>query len=116
MNQLNFLTFEEILVVFLHKLNLFLTVTSIKLNLFIIMIFSSSSSSSQGTFVSMAVCSDGSYGIEKGLIYSFPVATKADHSYQIVQGLSIDDFARSKMDATMAELIEERDTALSVCA
>lgn len=70
----------------------------------------------EGTFVSMAVCSDGSYGIEKGLIYSFPVATKADHSYQIVQGLSIDDFARSKMDATMAELIEERDTALSVCA
>lgn len=69
-----------------------------------------------GTFVSMAVCSDGSYGVEKGLIYSFPVATKADHSYQIVQGLSIDDFARSKMDATMAELIEERDTALSVCA
>lgn len=69
-----------------------------------------------GMFVSMAVCSDGSYGIEEGLIYSFPVATKADHSYQIVQGLSIDDFARSKMDATKAELIEERDTALSVCA
>lgn len=69
-----------------------------------------------GSFVSMAVCSDGSYGIEKGLIYSFPVRTKADHSYQIVQGLSIDDFARGKMDATMQELQEERDMALGVCA
>jgi malate dehydrogenase len=68
-----------------------------------------------GQWVSMGVTSDGSYGIEKGLIYSFPVTIKPDHTYTIVTGLSIDDFARSKLDATMAELVEERDSALQAC-
>jgi malate dehydrogenase len=58
--------------------------------------------------VSMAVYSDGSYGIEKGLIYSFPVTCK-NGDWQIVQGREINDFSREKMQATEAELIEERD-------
>jgi len=69
----------------------------------------------QGDWVSMGVTSDGSYGIEQGLIYSFPVQIKPDHTYSIVQGLAINDFAREKMDATMKELIQERDDAVKAC-
>ncbi len=58
--------------------------------------------------VSMGVYSDGSYGIEKGLIYSFPVTCKGG-DWQIVQGLDINDFSREKMQATEQELVEERD-------
>ncbi|HET7735233.1 MAG TPA: malate dehydrogenase [Nocardioidaceae bacterium] len=61
-----------------------------------------------GDWVSMAVRSDGSYGVPEGIIYSFPVTTK-DGNWEIVQGLDISDFSRGKMDATAAELIEERD-------
>jgi malate dehydrogenase len=61
-----------------------------------------------GDWVSMGIPSDGSYGIPEGLMYSFPV-TIADGKYSIVQGLDIDDFSRGKMDATAAELSEERD-------
>mmetsp|Transcript_921 Transcript_921/g.3395 ORF Transcript_921/g.3395 Transcript_921/m.3395 type:complete len:333 (-) Transcript_921:94-1092(-) len=61
-------------------------------------------------YVSMAVASDGSYGIKEGLIYSFPVTCK-DGAYSIVQGLSVDEFSRSKMTATEQELTEEWDTA-----
>lgn len=61
-----------------------------------------------GDWISMGVASDGSYGIPEGLVYSFPV-TIEDGEYRIVQGLSIDDFSREKMDATCAELQEERD-------
>lgn len=68
----------------------------------------------QGEWVSMAVCSDGSYEIEKGLMYSFPVTIKGG-KWSIVQGLSIDDFSREKMTITMKELIGERDEALEVC-
>jgi malate dehydrogenase len=58
-------------------------------------------------WVSMAVSSDGSYGIKEGVVYSYPVrCVRGD--YQIVQGLSVDDFARAKMAATEAELREER--------
>lgn len=58
--------------------------------------------------LSMGVYSDGSYGIEPGLIYSFPVrCTGGD--WQIVQGIDINAFSRAKMDATAAELTEERD-------
>jgi malate dehydrogenase len=58
-------------------------------------------------WVSMAVASDGSYGINEGLVYSYPVrCVRGD--YQIVQGLNVDDFGRSKMAATEAELREER--------
>lgn len=63
----------------------------------------------------MAVPSDGSYGIASGLIYSFPVRINAKHDFEIVQGLSIDDFSREKMDITAKELTEERDMAMSVC-
>jgi malate dehydrogenase len=61
-----------------------------------------------GDWVSMAVPSNGSYGIEEGLIYSYPV-TCANGEYQIVPGLSIDAPSRARMDATEAELREERD-------
>ena len=56
----------------------------------------------------MAVVSDGSYGVHEGLISSFPVTTKGG-SYEIVQGLEIDDFSRARIDASCAELAEERD-------
>ena len=64
--------------------------------------------SAEGDWVSMAIPSDGSYGIPEGLVYSFPVVCKGG-SYEIVQGLEIDDFSRSMMDATQKELEEERD-------
>lgn len=61
-----------------------------------------------GDWVSMAVPSDGSYGISEGVMYSYPVTTGGG-KYEIVQGLDCDEFAREKMDATRAELEEERD-------
>ena len=61
-----------------------------------------------GEVVSMAVYSDGSYGIAEGLIYSFP-CTCAGGDWKIAQGLAINDFSREKMNDTEAELIEERD-------
>jgi malate dehydrogenase len=59
-------------------------------------------------WVSMSIPSDGSYGVEEGLISSFPV-TCSNGSYRIVQGLEIDDFSRSRIDITVTELKEERD-------
>ena len=59
-------------------------------------------------WVSMAVPSDGSYGIPEGVIYSYPVRCSGG-DYEIVQDLDIDDFGRAKMDASHAELLEERD-------
>ena len=59
-------------------------------------------------WVSMGVYSDGSYGIAEGLIYSFPCRCK-NGDWQIVQGLEVSDFSRTKMDATAKELTEERD-------
>ncbi|RJS46520.1 malate dehydrogenase [Nocardioides cavernaquae] len=58
-------------------------------------------------WVSMAVVSDGSYGVPEGLISSFPVTT-SNGDWSIVQGLEIDDFSRAKIDASTAELAEER--------
>jgi malate dehydrogenase len=63
--------------------------------------------SPEGNWVSMAVVSDGSYGVPEGLISSFPVTTK-DGSWEIVQGLEIDDFSRGRIDASTAELADER--------
>jgi len=63
--------------------------------------------SDEGEWVSMGVASDGSYGISEGVVYSFPVKC-SDGTYEIVQGLDIDNFARAKLDATDAELREER--------
>lgn len=60
-----------------------------------------------GEYTSMAIPADGSYGIEPGIIYSYPV-TCADGKYSIVQGLEISDFSRGLMDATETELREER--------
>jgi malate dehydrogenase len=60
-----------------------------------------------GDWVSMAVTADGSYGIEPGIIYSFP-CTCSDGRYEIVQGLEVDEFSRDRMDKTDAELREER--------
>jgi malate dehydrogenase len=55
----------------------------------------------------MGVASDGSYGIEEGIVYSYPVrCVRGD--YQIVQGLAVDEFGRGKMSATDAELRDER--------
>ncbi|MEE4216526.1 MAG: malate dehydrogenase [Xanthomonadales bacterium] len=62
----------------------------------------------EGDWVSMAVPADGSYGIEPGIIYSFPCVCK-DGDYEIVQGLEVDDFSRERMDASAAELREERE-------
>jgi malate dehydrogenase len=61
-----------------------------------------------GDWVSMAVPSDGSYGVAQGVVYSFPV-TCSNGRWEIVQGLEISDFSRERMQATEAELLEERD-------
>ena len=61
-----------------------------------------------GDWTSMAVPSDGSYGIEEGLVYSFPV-TCQNGAYSIVQGIELDDFSESRMRATEDELKQERD-------
>ncbi|GAA1539256.1 malate dehydrogenase [Nocardioides humi] len=60
-----------------------------------------------GDWVSMAVVSDGSYGVPEGLVSSFPVTT-AGGDWEIVQGLDIDDFSRGKIDASVAELADEK--------
>ena len=59
-------------------------------------------------WVSMAIPSDGSYGIPEGVMYSFPVTCKGGR-FAIVQGLAVDEFCRSRMDATHKELLEERE-------
>ena len=62
----------------------------------------------EGDWTSMGIVSDGSYGVPEGLISSFPVTTSGG-SWQIVQGLDINDFSRRRIDASVAELAEERD-------
>ncbi|HZL55396.1 MAG TPA: malate dehydrogenase [Solirubrobacteraceae bacterium] len=62
-----------------------------------------------GDWVSMAVPSDGSYGVPEGLLCGFPVTT-AGGAYTIVEGLELNDFARARIDATVAELGEERSS------
>jgi malate dehydrogenase len=64
--------------------------------------------SPEGDWVSMAVPSDGSYGIATGIVYSFPVRCQGGR-YEIVQGLDLSQFSRERMSATEAELLEERD-------
>jgi len=63
----------------------------------------------EGEVFSAAICSDGSYGIEEGLIFSFPLTTDGS-ACKIVQGIEHNDFGREKIDATEAELRQERDT------
>lgn len=60
-----------------------------------------------GDCTSVAVCSDGSYGIEKGLMFSYPVRA-AGSSWEIVQGVPVNEFSQGKINATEAELIEEK--------
>jgi len=62
-----------------------------------------------GDWVSMGIPSDGSYGIEDGLIFGFPV-TCSGGAYQIVQGLDLNDFSKSRLDVTVKELKDERET------
>lgn len=62
----------------------------------------------EGDWTSMAVCSDGSYGIQPGLMFSYPVEVR-EGAYRIVQGLEIDEFSRTKIEATEAELVSERE-------
>ncbi|MDH6140772.1 MULTISPECIES: malate dehydrogenase [Kitasatospora] len=62
----------------------------------------------EGNWTSMGIVSDGSYGVPEGIISSFPVTTK-DGKFEIVQGLEISDFSRAKIDASVAELVAERD-------
>ncbi|MFB7272238.1 malate dehydrogenase [Streptomyces sp. NPDC056244] len=62
----------------------------------------------EGDWTSMGIPSDGSYGVPEGLISSFPVTAK-DGAYEIVQGLEINDFSRTRIDASVRELQEERD-------
>jgi malate dehydrogenase len=66
-------------------------------------------SGTNGEWVSMGVPSDGSYGVPEGLICGFP-CTCSGGEWSIVQGLEIDDFSRSRVERTVAELTEERDT------
>jgi malate dehydrogenase len=62
----------------------------------------------EGDWVSMAIVSDGSYGVPEGIISSFP-CTCTDGAYEVVQGLDLDDFSRERIDRSTAELVEERD-------
>ena len=62
-----------------------------------------------GDWVSMGIPSDGSYGVDEGLISGFPV-TCSNGSYEVVQGLELNDFSRSRLEATVKELAQERDT------
>ncbi|MCV7075338.1 MULTISPECIES: malate dehydrogenase [Mycobacterium] len=64
--------------------------------------------SPDGDWVSMAVYSDGSYGVPEGIVSSFPVTTK-DGNWSIVQGLEIDEFSRGRIDKSTAELVDERN-------
>jgi malate dehydrogenase len=62
-----------------------------------------------GSCVSAAVCSDGSYGIDQGLVCGFPLSSDGE-KYRVLNGFQIDDFSRSQIDKTVAELKQERDT------
>lgn len=62
-----------------------------------------------GDWTSVAVCSDGSYGIDAGLIASMPIRVDADGRWDVVPGVELDEFSRGKLDATVQELRDERD-------
>jgi malate dehydrogenase len=64
--------------------------------------------SAEGDYVSMGIPSDGSYGVDEGIISSFPVVCSGG-DYEIVQGLEVDDFSRARIDASVKELAEERE-------
>ena len=64
--------------------------------------------SRDGDWVTMGIPSDGSYGIAEGVIFGYPVTCKGGE-YQLVPGLPLGDFSRARIDATLKELLEERD-------
>ena len=67
------------------------------------------SGSRDGDWITMGVPSDGSYGVPEGVIYGYPVTTR-NGSYQVVKGIELSEFSRKRMDATLKELHEERDS------
>jgi malate dehydrogenase len=69
-----------------------------------------------GDWFSAAVVSEGSYGVARGLVSSFPLRSKGDGSFEIVKGVTLDDFAKTKVAATIAELEEERDIVKDLIA
>ncbi|HJS76280.1 MAG TPA: malate dehydrogenase, partial [Burkholderiales bacterium] len=71
------------------------------------------SGSREGDWVTMGVPSDGSYGIPEGVIFGYPVTCR-DGGYQVVKGIEISDFSRKRIDATLKELHEERDSVKSL--
>ncbi|HXV32279.1 MAG TPA: malate dehydrogenase [Sinorhizobium sp.] len=71
------------------------------------------SGSREGDWVTMGVPSDGSYGIAEGVIFGYPVTCRGG-GYQVVKGIEISDFSRKRIDATLKELHEERDSVKSL--
>jgi malate dehydrogenase len=71
------------------------------------------SGSRDGDWITMGVPSDGSYGIPEGVIYGYPVTCR-NGSYQVVKGVEVSEFSRKRMDATLNELHEERDSVRSL--
>lgn len=67
-----------------------------------------------GAFVSMGVLSDGSYGAPEGVVFSFPVTCQGG-KWSIVQGLTVSDFMKQKLEVTGKELMEEKGEAMAVC-
>jgi malate dehydrogenase len=65
---------------------------------------------------SAAVVSDGSYGVAKDIVSSFPLTSKGDGGHSIVNGITLDAFAKAKIDATIAELEKERDIVRDLLA
>ena len=67
-------------------------------------------------WTSLAVVSDGSYGVPKGIVSSFPCRSRGNGAFEIVQGVSLDAFAQAKIDATIAELEREREIVKDLLA
>ena len=67
----------------------------------------------EGDWTSMGIVSDGSYGVPEGLVSSFPVTTK-DGNFEVVQGLELNEFSRGRIDASVAELVSERDEVVKL--
>ncbi|TVQ99878.1 MAG: malate dehydrogenase [Deltaproteobacteria bacterium] len=79
-------------------------------------IFSWATGAMTGDYVSMAIPSDGSYGIPEGLIFSFPCRITAPWTYEIVQGIELNDFSQAALAKTTEELVSERDAVKDMLA
>jgi malate dehydrogenase len=69
-----------------------------------------------GDWFSAAVASDGSYGVARGIVSSFPLRSKGDGGYEIVKNVPLNEFAKAKLAATIAELEKERDLVKDLLA